>query len=288
MQQIAEIPSGRGSEGLGEWDGSFSAGPMVKRSGFVRQVAEQFSVYHIPKGCIQSDACRPRWGKLSSFTDYALTMRLFWLCQTRLQDLSPNLAEASDFSLRTQMRDRLISCLWTALGHRLLWVPSFKCSPLLFRIQGRASKRLFRRAHGTEHCHPEDKGPETGCSCHRKGEGRAALRRKTRLVTAASAAEIGRVKTEVLLQDGALPLPLTATAPLAICAPLLAVSLFSQGWCILLCDSLLCCARTPVHSTHPVWGVYSRVHFLGELWVCNHSTSVCGGKTLSGPCRRPG
>lgn len=67
-----------------------------------------------------------RWGKLSSFTDYALTMTLFWLCQTLLQDLSPNLAEASDISLRTHTRDTLLPFLWTALGPWAAVSPQFQ------------------------------------------------------------------------------------------------------------------------------------------------------------------
>lgn len=116
-------------------------------------------------------------GKLSGFTDLAITVSLFCRRKTQLQALNPNLAEASDFSLRIHMRDRFMPPLldyFRSMGG--CESPASNISLCYGESEvGRASRRHLRRSHGTECCHPEDKGPGLGCSCHRKGEGRAAV-----------------------------------------------------------------------------------------------------------------
>lgn len=80
LQQIASVPSERGSEGLEDE----AAAPqwVLWWKGLVLLVVLQFGGYDIPDGCVCSDPCRLRWAGLSSFTGLALAVKLFCWCKT--------------------------------------------------------------------------------------------------------------------------------------------------------------------------------------------------------------
>lgn len=184
-EQPAKIPPEKGSF-LSKGQGGRGSSPLCGEEAWL--VAAHFGGWTLVHGGrVPWNPFRPSWAEHSNFSDLALTRRIFSMCEAWLQAWHPNLAETSDFSLKTQKRAR-----------------------------GRATSGLLRRPGSTEYCCLGDEGPGLGCSCHRKGEGRAALRRKTRLVACCCLCRWDRKgedrSTGAGWGPGALPSPHTAAA----------------------------------------------------------------------------